>query len=112
MIHQALYNLYPNITSILDGEEGLQAFEGDVNITNTIDMAVVENLAASLEQDAKKEQLRAERNKKLAETDWWALSDVTMNQAQKDYRTALRNIPEAYDSLDDVVWPVNPHTNV
>lgn len=52
--------------------------------------------------------LRAERNRRLAETDWWASSDLTMTQAQIDYRQALRDITDTYQSLDTVVWPVKP----
>lgn len=52
--------------------------------------------------------LRAERNSRLAETDWWASSDLTMSQARRDYRQALRDITKSYSSLDDVVWPVKP----
>ena len=52
--------------------------------------------------------LREERNKKLAETDWWASSDLTMTTAQTNYRQALRDITEDYSSLDDVVWPTKP----
>lgn len=54
------------------------------------------------------EELRAERNKRLANTDWWASSDLTMTQEQIDYRQALRDITETYTSLDDVVWPDKP----
>lgn len=52
--------------------------------------------------------LREERNSRLAETDWWASSDLTMTQAQIDYRQALRDITDTYQSLDTVVWPVKP----
>ena len=52
--------------------------------------------------------LREERNRKLAETDWWASSDLTMTDAQKSYRQALRDITKDYDSLDDVKWPTKP----
>ena len=52
--------------------------------------------------------LREERNRRLAETDWWAVKDRTMTQAQKDYRTALRDIPDTFSSLDTVVWPDKP----
>ena len=54
------------------------------------------------------QQLRAERNQRLANTDWWASSDLTMTDEQKAYRQALRDITETYTSLDDVVWPVAP----
>jgi len=52
--------------------------------------------------------LRAERNRLIAETDWWALSDVTMTPEQEAYRQALRDITNTYSSLDDVVWPTKP----
>lgn len=53
-------------------------------------------------------ELRIERDKLIAETDWWVLPDRTPTQAQLDYRQALRDITETYSSLDDVVWPVKP----
>ena len=52
--------------------------------------------------------LRAERNQRLANTDWWVMPDRTATQAQLDYRTALRDITNTYTSLDDVVWPEEP----
>ena len=52
--------------------------------------------------------LRAERNLRIAATDWWASSDLTMSQARQDYRQALRDITATYQSLDNVVWPTKP----
>jgi len=52
--------------------------------------------------------LRAERNRLIAETDWWASSDLTMTAEQTAYRQALRDITDTYTSLDDVVWPTKP----
>lgn len=52
--------------------------------------------------------LRFERDRLISETDWWAGSDLTMTQAQIDYRQALRDITDSYTSLDDVVWPTKP----
>ena len=52
--------------------------------------------------------LRQERDIKLKETDWWASSDLTMTQAQTDYRQALRDITDTYSSVADVVWPTKP----
>ena len=54
-------------------------------------------------------QLREERNQRLANTDWWASSDLTMTAEQTAYRQALRDITETYTSLDDVVWPEEPN---
>lgn len=52
--------------------------------------------------------LREERDRRLSETDWWAGSDLTMTQAQTDYRQALRDITDNATSLDDVTWPTKP----
>ena len=52
--------------------------------------------------------LREERDKKLLETDWWALGDITMTDAQKKYRQDLRDITKTATSLEDVTWPTKP----
>lgn len=63
------------------------------------------------------QQLRVERDRRLAETDWWAVADRTMSDAQKAYRQALRDITTTanptlteFDQLDltSVDWPVKP----
>ena len=53
-------------------------------------------------------ELRAERDRLIAATDWWASSDLTMTDAQTAYRQALRDITEDYSSLVDVEWPTKP----
>ena len=52
--------------------------------------------------------LRAERDRRLAETDWWAVADRTMTAEQTAYRQALRDITTTATSLDNVTWPVKP----
>ena len=52
--------------------------------------------------------LRAERDRLIAATDWWASSDLTMTDAQTSYRQALRDITDDANSLDDVTWPTAP----
>jgi hypothetical protein len=52
--------------------------------------------------------LREERNRRIAETDWWASSDLTMTAEQTAYRQALRDITDNATSLDDVTWPTKP----
>lgn len=54
------------------------------------------------------EALRTERNFRLSQTDFYALSDVTISDEMVTYRQALRDITETYTSLDDVVWPEKP----
>lgn len=52
--------------------------------------------------------LREERDRLLAETDWWASSDLTMTTEQTTYRQALRDITDSATNLDDVTWPEKP----
>lgn len=52
--------------------------------------------------------LRKLRDEKIAETDWWANSDITMSEEQRAYRQALRDITETYNSYLTVVWPTKP----
>ena len=53
---------------------------------------------------------RAKRNELLAETDYFALTDVTMNAAMTTYRQALRDITDHanFPNLDDADWPTKP----
>ena len=53
-------------------------------------------------------ELRTERNRLLAETDYLGNSDVTMSEAMTTYRQALRDITNSATSLDDVTWPEKP----
>tara|TARA_R100000353_G_scaffold162437_1_gene122634 strand:- start:88 stop:447 length:360 start_codon:yes stop_codon:yes gene_type:complete len=61
--------------------------------------------------------LREERNTRLAATDWRASSDLTLPDAWKTYRQALRDLPasaspklNASGNLDltSVTWPTKP----
>ena len=52
--------------------------------------------------------IREERNKLLAETDWMALSDVTITDAWRTYRQELRDITEQPTFPDEVIWPQAP----
>ena len=53
---------------------------------------------------------RNTRNGKLAETDWTAMSDVTMADNMKTYRQALRDLPthDNWPNLEDADWPTAP----
>tara|TARA_Y100001938_G_scaffold142500_1_gene213830 strand:- start:129 stop:416 length:288 start_codon:yes stop_codon:yes gene_type:complete len=57
------------------------------------------------------EKLRRERNMRLAATDFYALSDVTMSEDMKTYRQNLRDLPAGKDTVDkcnNVTWPTKP----
>ena len=55
--------------------------------------------------------LRAKRNRLLAETDYYALSDNTLSDDMKTYRQDLRDLPAGKDTVDkcnNATWPTKP----
>ncbi len=52
--------------------------------------------------------VREERDRLLAETDYLALSDVTMSDAWKTYRQNLRDIPAQSGFPNSVTYPNKP----
>ena len=55
--------------------------------------------------------VRITRNNLLAETDFYALGDVTMSNDMKTYRQELRDITNGLDTVDKcnaVTWPTKP----
>ena len=55
--------------------------------------------------------LRSKRNRLLAETDYFALSDVTLSDDMKTYRKDLRDLPAGIDTVDkcnNATWPTKP----
>ena len=56
-------------------------------------------------------KLRQRRNALLAETDFYALSDVTMSDDMKTYRQELRDLPEGKDTVEkcnNATFPTKP----
>ena len=56
-------------------------------------------------------ELRSKRNRLLAETDFYALSDVTLSDDMKTYRKDLRDLPAGKDTVDkcnNATWPTKP----
>ena len=98
------------------GKQGLTIddahWEGDVYCVETeatFDQTAFENEFSSYTaDDAKWEDIRIKRNKLLAETDFYALSDVTMTTEMSNYRQALRDLPSTTSNPDDVVFPTKP----
>ena len=53
-------------------------------------------------------ELREERNKRLAETDYLALSDATLSADMRTYRQALRDLPANTSDPANPTWPTKP----
>ena len=52
-------------------------------------------------------EVRGKRDELLKETDFYALSDVTMSSDMTTYREALRDLPTTVD-LTNIVYPTKP----
>ena len=78
----------------------------------------VSDKMTAIDAAAPMKELRLQRDAKLAETDFYALGDVTMSDNMKTYRQALRDLPASNDgknatlasdgSLENVKWPQKP----
>ena len=62
----------------------------------------------ALEQEA--DEVRTQRDVLLVESDWAVLPDapVADGQAWKDYRQALRDVPQQTGFPTDINWPTKP----
>ena len=66
---------------------------------------------AAGEDDRALAGMRERRNRLLAETDFYALSDVTMSADMTTYRQALRDLPAGKTTkahVDAATWPTKP----
>ena len=52
--------------------------------------------------------VRRDRDRRLAETDFLALSDQTLSNSMKTYRDSLRDVPEDNSDPDNISWPSKP----
>jgi len=115
-IPAALQSLKPGAAWVLRGEDysGLEWLDsGQTKPTET----EVTNKIAALDTAEPMRLLRLERDKRIAKTDWRASSDLTITDAWKTYRQALRDLPASatpklnsdYDlDLTSVTWPTEP----
>jgi len=63
------------------------------------------------EYDVSWQALREKRDQALAASDWRALKDVTLTTVWRDFRSALRDLPQSFpDSANDAAdnFPVMP----
>ena len=94
---------------------------GDVVAYTAEEEAEADLLVSDAKVKERKERaeanLRIERNIRLAETDFYALSDVTMSSDMTTYRQALRDLPSNYtvsdssklaEDLSNLNWPTKP----
>jgi hypothetical protein len=112
-IHAALVTLRPKSSFVQRGPDytGLEWADGNSEKKPT--ESEIQAKIAELQAAEPMRLLRVERNRLLAETDWWATLDradlITMDQ--KIYRQELRELPAGLDTVDKVnavIWPKKP----
>ena len=115
-ITHALQELKPGAQWIVRGDDysGLEWL--DSSHTKPTETEVTNKLA-ELDAAEPMRLLREERDKRIAKTDWRASSDLTITDAWKTYRQALRDLPASaspklnsdYElDLTSVTWPTEP----
>ena len=109
MIIEAILKINPNAKVSVNGDDINQItwHEGTTPISN----ADIEAQFTAVEFDMAMEDLRAKRNKLLADTDYLALSDNTLSTDMATYRQSLRDITNGLTTVADVeavVFPTKP----
>ena len=115
-IPEALQSLKPGAQWTLRGKEYSGLEWQDSSQTKPTETEVNSKIS-SLDSAEPMRLLREERDKRIAKTDWRASSDLTVSDAWKTYRQALRDLPASaspsldsnYDlDLTSVTWPTEP----
>ena len=66
---------------------------------------------AAGEDDRALASMREDRNRRLADTDWYGVSDLTMSADMTTYRQDLRDLPAGKTTkahVDAATWPTKP----
>ena len=116
MIGKALQNLRPGSKWTVRGDS-YSGIEWKDTVQTKPTEGEVNSEIARLQSEEPMKRLRDYRNKLLAESDWMANSDVTMSDAWRTYRQALRDLPSTATPVLDsttkpgisgVTWPTKP----
>ena len=75
---------------------------------NTVTVQAQKDAKASADNAALAAEERSKRNDLLKATDHYGLSDVTMPDAIKTYRQALRDVPQQENFPSTISWPNKP----
>ena len=105
MDHEAIYKAYAGIVRRISDSQG--AFDANGNSV-VIDQDLVNAARLELNVENAWKILRTKRTELLAETDYLALSDVTLSTEMAEYRQALRDLPATTSDPANPTWPVKP----
>ena len=106
-ITNAQFTATGSITALVDGVQmAIPADAGNRHYAAMLEQGITP--AEYVEPAPTADQVRAERDSKLAATDWMALSDVTMSPEWAAYRQALRDVTDQVGFPETITWPVKP----
>ena len=111
MIQRAILKINPNAEVTVYGNDINTCEFVWHNGTTPIPKADIQAQFTAVKFDMAMEDLRAKRNKLLADTDYLALSDNTLSTDMANYRTQLRDITNGLTTVEDVnavVFPSKP----
>ena len=109
MIEKAIFKINPNAEFSINADDIDQITW--LNGTAPISKSDIQAQLSAVEFDTAMELLRIKRNKLLRDTDFYALSDVTMSSDMQTYRQKLRDITNGLTTVDEVnavSWPTKP----
>ena len=109
MIIEAILKINPNAQVSVNGEDINTCEITWHNGTTPISKADIEAQFPIVEFDIAMADLRAKRNKLLADTDHYALSDQTLSDDMRTYRQSLRDITNGLTTVADVEAVVFPN---
>lgn len=91
-------------------KRSVNAITGEVTVTplSAEEIAEREAYERDVQPGVDLELLREERNRRLAETDYLALSDATLSEDMRTYRQALRDLPANTSDPANPTWPAKP----
>ena len=115
-ITNAQFTTNGSITALVDGVQmSIPADAGNRHYAAMLEQGI--QIAAYVEPPITADQVRAERDSKLAATDWVAIKAVDASsdglgiqvpQAWAAYRQALRDVTDQVGFPENVNWPVKP----
>jgi hypothetical protein len=109
MIIEAILKINPNAQVSVNADDINQITW--LNGTTPISKADIETQIPIVEFDNAIKDLRAKRDRLIAETDYLALSDQTLSTEMATYRQALRDITNGITTVEqanNVTWPTKP----
>ncbi|NBW11128.1 MAG: hypothetical protein EBR82_24170 [Caulobacteraceae bacterium] len=113
MIIEAILKLNPKAEVSVSGDD-INTIVWE-NGTPPIPKEQILAIIPQVELDIALDNLRAKRNKLLADSDYIVLADSTITPAKKsewmNYRTALRNLTQGLDTIEkvnNVAYPLKP----